>query len=52
MYVTATAPYVFMMILLVRGATLPGAASGIIYYLKPSLEKLNDMQVNKCLQLK
>ncbi|XP_067945396.1 sodium- and chloride-dependent taurine transporter-like [Watersipora subatra] len=44
MYFTAIAPYVFMLILLVRGCTLPGAGSGILYYLTPTMEKLGDMQ--------
>ncbi|XP_067944675.1 sodium- and chloride-dependent taurine transporter-like [Watersipora subatra] len=44
MYFTATTPYVFMLILLVRGCTLPGAGSGILYYLTPTMDKLGDMQ--------
>ncbi|KAF6036250.1 SLC6A6 [Bugula neritina] len=44
MYITATAPYVFMFILLIRGCTLPGAGGGILYYLKPSVSRLADMQ--------
>ena len=49
MYVTATAPYVFMLILLIRGCTLKGAGKGIIYYLNPTIDRLGDMQV--CLKL-
>ncbi|XP_023931084.1 sodium- and chloride-dependent taurine transporter [Lingula anatina] len=45
MYVTATSPYIFMTILLVRGCTLPGAVDGIIYYLKPDFAKLANIQV-------
>ena len=45
MYVTATAPYVFMLILLIRGCTLKGAGKGIIYYLNPTIDRLGDMQV-------
>ncbi|TPP63254.1 Sodium-and chloride-dependent betaine transporter, partial [Fasciola gigantica] len=45
MYVTATSPYVFMLILLVRTALLDGAKEGLIYYLKPDWTKLGDMQV-------
>ena len=50
MYVTATAPYVFMLILLIRGCTLKGAGKGIIYYLNPTIDRLGDMQV--CLKLR
>lgn len=44
-WVTATAPYMILSILLVRGLFLPGAAIGIEYYLSPRLEKLADPQV-------
>uniref|UniRef100_A0AAQ4R5I4 Transporter n=1 Tax=Gasterosteus aculeatus aculeatus TaxID=481459 RepID=A0AAQ4R5I4_GASAC len=44
-YLTATFPYVMLFVLLVRGATLPGAAQGIIYYLKPDPARLADPQV-------
>lgn len=44
-WVTATAPYMILSILLVRGLFLPGAAMGIEYYLSPRLEKLADPQV-------
>ncbi|XP_061547669.1 sodium- and chloride-dependent GABA transporter 2-like isoform X1 [Phycodurus eques] len=44
-YVTATFPYVMLFVLLVRGATLPGATQGIIYYLKPNHTRLADPQV-------
>ncbi|KAM3924881.1 sodium- and chloride-dependent betaine transporter-like [Leptodactylus fuscus] len=44
-YFTATFPYVMLIILLVRGATLPGAYSGIIYYLQPNTSRLQDPQV-------
>uniref|UniRef100_T1KFZ1 Transporter n=1 Tax=Tetranychus urticae TaxID=32264 RepID=T1KFZ1_TETUR len=39
-WVTATAPYVILTILLIRGVFLPGAGMGISYYLSPRLEKL------------
>uniref|UniRef100_A0A8C9G1A2 Transporter n=1 Tax=Pavo cristatus TaxID=9049 RepID=A0A8C9G1A2_PAVCR len=39
-WVTATFPYVILFILLVRGATLPGAWRGVLYYLKPEWQKL------------
>ncbi|XP_042368855.1 sodium- and chloride-dependent GABA transporter 2-like [Plectropomus leopardus] len=44
-YLTATFPYVMLFVLLVRGATLPGATHGIIYYLKPNITRLADPQV-------
>ncbi|XP_074520753.1 sodium- and chloride-dependent GABA transporter 2-like isoform X1 [Halichoeres trimaculatus] len=44
-YLTATFPYAMLFVLLVRGATLPGAAQGIIYYLKPNHTRLADPQV-------
>ncbi|XP_039998127.1 sodium- and chloride-dependent GABA transporter 2-like isoform X2 [Xiphias gladius] len=44
-YLTATFPYVMLFVLLVRGATLPGATQGIIYYLKPNATRLADPQV-------
>lgn len=37
---TATFPYLVLLILLVRGATLPGAWRGVVYYLKPDWSKL------------
>ncbi|XP_026303581.1 sodium- and chloride-dependent betaine transporter [Piliocolobus tephrosceles] len=44
-YFTATFPYLMLVILLIRGVTLPGASQGIIYYLKPDLFRLKDPQV-------
>ncbi|XP_034031149.1 sodium- and chloride-dependent GABA transporter 2-like [Thalassophryne amazonica] len=44
-YLTATFPYVMLFVLLVRGATLPGAMQGITYYLKPNHTRLADPQV-------
>lgn len=42
---TATAPYVLLTILLIRGATLPGAVDGVIYFITPRWEKLASFQV-------
>ncbi|KAJ8267228.1 hypothetical protein GJAV_G00140030 [Gymnothorax javanicus] len=39
-WVTATFPYVVLLVLLVRGVTLPGAWKGVAFYLKPDWEKL------------
>ncbi|XP_067113843.1 LOW QUALITY PROTEIN: sodium- and chloride-dependent GABA transporter 2-like [Osmerus mordax] len=44
-YFTATFPYVMLLVLLVRGVTLPGAINGIVYYLYPDFARLSDPQV-------
>ncbi|XP_068191553.1 sodium- and chloride-dependent GABA transporter 3-like [Antennarius striatus] len=44
-YVTATFPYVMLVILLIRGATLPGALDGIYYYLYPDVNRLANVKV-------
>lgn len=45
-YFTATFPYVMLVILLIRGVTLPGASRGIQFYLYPDLGRLADPQVS------
>ena len=45
MYFTAPAPYIFMIILLVRAATLPGAYNGMIFYLRPNITRMADIEV-------
>ena len=44
-YFTATFPYVVLFILMIRGATLEGSLEGVIFYLKPDVQKLKDPQV-------
>ncbi|XP_068201394.1 sodium-dependent nutrient amino acid transporter 1-like isoform X2 [Palaemon carinicauda] len=44
-YFTALFPYVVLFTLLGRGATLPGAVDGVIYFITPQWEKLADPSV-------
>ncbi|XP_068590881.1 sodium- and chloride-dependent betaine transporter-like [Cebidichthys violaceus] len=44
-YFTATFPYAMLLILLIRGLTLPGAWEGIYYYLYPDLNRLANLEV-------
>ncbi|XP_077503296.1 sodium-dependent noradrenaline transporter-like isoform X1 [Amblyomma americanum] len=44
-WVTATAPYFILTLLLLRGVLLPGAGQGVQYYLQPNVGKLLDTQV-------
>ena len=44
-YVTATAPYFLLTVLLIRGATLPGAGAGVLYYLTPDFARLLEPKV-------
>lgn len=50
-YFTAFFPYVVLLILLIRGLTLPGAMNGIVYYLTPQWDKLGRAQVRNYNQL-
>lgn len=44
-WITATVPYVVLIILLIRGCTLPGSVEGIKYYITPVWGKLLNEQV-------
>ncbi|KAM6946141.1 sodium- and chloride-dependent GABA transporter 2-like [Aplochiton taeniatus] len=44
-YFTATFPYVMLLVLLIRGLTLPGALQGVVFYLYPEPSRLSDPQV-------
>ncbi|XP_039670492.1 sodium- and chloride-dependent GABA transporter 3-like [Perca fluviatilis] len=44
-YFTATFPYVMLLVLLIRGLTLPGAWDGIYFYLYPDLNRLANLEV-------
>ncbi|KAM6092525.1 sodium- and chloride-dependent GABA transporter 2 isoform 4-T4 [Theristicus caerulescens] len=43
-YFTATFPYLMLVVLLIRGVSLPGASQGILFYLYPDLSRLGDPQ--------
>lgn len=43
---TALFPYAVLLILLVRGVTLPGSAEGIKYYLNPNFEAITKPEVS------
>ena len=45
MYFTATAPYLLLTILMIRGLTLPGAMEGLKFYLIPDWYRLADPTV-------
>jgi len=45
-YFTATFPYVMLTVLVVRGATLPGASQGITYFFYPNWRQLASPEVS------
>ncbi len=46
-YFTAIFPYVMLLILFVRGITLPGASKGLKFYMEADFQRLLDGQVTK-----
>jgi len=50
-YILALFPYVVMIILLIRGATLPGAQEGIRLFFHPHWEKLLEPEVREWMML-
>ncbi|CAK8673471.1 unnamed protein product [Clavelina lepadiformis] len=44
-YVTATLPVIFIIIVMIKGVTLEGASTGIYYYLKPNMTQLENPEV-------
>jgi len=52
-YVTALFPYIILIILLIRAATLPGFVDGITYYITPQWDKIMDINVwaDACTQI-
>lgn len=44
-YVTATFPYLVLIVLVIRGATLEGSLQGVIFYLTPDWARLSNAQV-------
>ncbi|CAL1546266.1 unnamed protein product, partial [Lymnaea stagnalis] len=43
-YVTATLPYILITVLIIKGATLPGAVDGVLFYISPDFSKLMQVQ--------
>ncbi|XP_064641024.1 sodium-dependent noradrenaline transporter-like [Lineus longissimus] len=44
-WVTATMPYIVLLVLLIRGLMLEGAVEGIAYFIVPRMERLHEQQV-------
>lgn len=46
-YFTALFPYIVLFTILIRGATLPGALKGVLFFITPRWEKLLDPGVSE-----
>ncbi|XP_070552983.1 sodium- and chloride-dependent glycine transporter 1-like [Ptychodera flava] len=46
-YFTATFPYAVLLVLFIRGITLPGSADGVMFYISPQWEYLTEAKVWK-----
>ena len=44
-YITATFPYLVLVILLIRGVTLQGSGQGILYYINPDFNQIISIKV-------
>ncbi|XP_048237051.1 sodium- and chloride-dependent glycine transporter 2-like isoform X2 [Haliotis rufescens] len=44
-YFTATFPYIILVVLMIRGLTLPGNEKGIAFYMTPDVPRLKDVKV-------
>ena len=45
-YCSAVFPYILLLVLLIRGATLEGASDGILFYLTPNFSRLLEPTVS------